>query len=88
MHVSSCAYMHLSLPVCLCVSLSLSVRASVGVLCAFVCRCRELDQELVSLRTQLGERQQVQAENERLRLQLESLQAHNKMEQKKAQEEK
>ncbi|XP_031438547.1 optineurin isoform X2 [Clupea harengus] len=51
-------------------------------------RCREMEQELASLRTQLGERQQVQTENERLKLQMESLQAHNKLEQKKAQEEK
>ncbi|KAF4079859.1 hypothetical protein AMELA_G00183150 [Ameiurus melas] len=51
-------------------------------------RCKELEQDLGTLKTQLGEREQLQAENDRLKVQLESLQAANKLEQKKVQDER
>lgn len=51
-------------------------------------RCKDQEQDLGTLRTQLGERQQMQAENDRLKIQLESMQAANKLEQRKAQEER
>ncbi|RXN25715.1 optineurin [Labeo rohita] len=51
-------------------------------------RCRDLEQDLGTLKTQLGEKQKVQAENDTLRVQLESLQAAIKLEQKKTQDEK
>ncbi|XP_030634142.1 optineurin isoform X2 [Chanos chanos] len=51
-------------------------------------RCRDMEQDLGTLKTQLGERQQVQTENERLKVELDSMQAANKLEQRKAQEER
>ncbi|XP_062851217.1 optineurin [Trichomycterus rosablanca] len=51
-------------------------------------RCKDLEQDTSTLRMQLGERQQLQAENDQLKVQLESMQAANKLEQKKAQEER
>ncbi|XP_072529035.1 optineurin [Salminus brasiliensis] len=51
-------------------------------------RCKDQEQDLGTLRTQLGERQQIQAENDRLKVQLDSMQAANKLEQRKAQEER
>ncbi|KAM9467474.1 optineurin isoform 1-T3 [Clarias gariepinus] len=51
-------------------------------------RCKELEQDLCTLKTQLGEREQLQAENDRVKVQLESMQAANKLEQKKVQEER
>ncbi|XP_073694313.1 optineurin [Garra rufa] len=51
-------------------------------------RCKDLDQDLGTLKTQLGEKQKVQAENNTLRVQMESLQAAVKLEQKKTQDEK
>ncbi|KAG9345755.1 hypothetical protein JZ751_008899 [Albula glossodonta] len=51
-------------------------------------RCKHMDQDLNTLRTQLLEKQQVQAENEKLKLQLESIQSMSKMEQKKAEDER
>lgn len=47
-----------------------------------------MEQDLGTLKTQLGEREQLQAENDRLKVQLESTQAANKLEQKKVQEER
>uniref|UniRef100_A0A3Q1GTY4 Optineurin n=1 Tax=Acanthochromis polyacanthus TaxID=80966 RepID=A0A3Q1GTY4_9TELE len=60
---------------------------SVTVLC-FLCRCREVEQDVVTLKAQLVEKQAVQSENERLKLQLGSMQAQSLMEQKKAGEER
>ncbi|XP_066525950.1 optineurin isoform X2 [Hoplias malabaricus] len=51
-------------------------------------RCKELEQDLTTVKAQLGERQQIQAENDRLKVQLESMNAANKLEQRKAQEER
>lgn len=53
-----------------------------------LCRCRDLEQDLGTLKTQLGEKQKVQAENDTLKVQMESLQAAIKLEQKKTQDEK
>ncbi|XP_038157979.1 optineurin [Cyprinodon tularosa] len=47
-------------------------------------RCREVEQDVATLKAQLVEKQAVQAENDRLKLQLGSLQAQSQMEQKKA----
>lgn len=51
-------------------------------------RCREVEQDVVTLKAQLVEKQAVQSENDRLKLQLGSLQAQGQMEQKKADEER
>ncbi|XP_034019308.1 optineurin [Thalassophryne amazonica] len=46
-------------------------------------RCREVEQDVVTLRAQLVDKQAVQSENDRLKLQLDSMQAQSLMEQKK-----
>uniref|UniRef100_Q5RI56-2 Isoform 2 of Optineurin n=1 Tax=Danio rerio TaxID=7955 RepID=Q5RI56-2 len=51
-------------------------------------RCKDLEQDLGTLKTQLGDKQKVQAENDCLKVQMESLQAAIKLEQKKTQDEK
>ncbi|KAG7270317.1 hypothetical protein CRUP_030217 [Coryphaenoides rupestris] len=51
-------------------------------------RCREVEQDVVTLRAQLVEKQTVQTENERLRVQLDSMQAQSQLEQKKSSEER
>ncbi|KAM6895652.1 optineurin [Xenentodon cancila] len=51
-------------------------------------RCREMEQDVVTLNAQLVEKQAVQAENDRLKLQLSSSEAQSQMEQKKADEER
>ncbi|KAK2858788.1 hypothetical protein Q5P01_003408 [Channa striata] len=51
-------------------------------------RCREVEQDMATLKAQLVEKQAVQAENDRLKLQLESVQAQNQIEQKKAGEDR
>ncbi|KAM4712201.1 optineurin isoform 2-T2 [Anableps anableps] len=51
-------------------------------------RCREVEQDVATLKAQLVEKQAVQSENDRLKLQLGSLQAQGQMEQKKADEER
>ncbi|XP_034529877.1 optineurin [Notolabrus celidotus] len=51
-------------------------------------RCREVEQDVVTLKAQLVEKQAVQSENNRLKLQLDSMQAENQMEQRKAGEER
>ncbi|XP_043964490.1 optineurin isoform X1 [Gambusia affinis] len=51
-------------------------------------RCREVEQDVATLKAQLLEKQAVQAENERLKLQLGSLQAQGQLEQKKADEDR
>ncbi|XP_012706953.2 optineurin [Fundulus heteroclitus] len=51
-------------------------------------RCRDVEQDVASLKAQLVEKQAVQSENDRLKLQLGSLQAQGQMEQKKADEER
>ncbi|KAJ8006904.1 hypothetical protein DPEC_G00112050 [Dallia pectoralis] len=51
-------------------------------------RCRDVEQEVGTLRAQLVEKQAVQSENDRLKLQLESMQAQNLMEQRKAGEDR
>ncbi|KAM9335006.1 optineurin isoform 2-T3 [Symphorus nematophorus] len=51
-------------------------------------RCREVEQDVATLKTQLVEKQAVQSENDRLKLQLDSVQAQNLMEQRKAADER
>lgn len=51
-------------------------------------RCRDLEQEVATLKTQLVEKQAVQSENNRLKLQLDSVQAQNLIEQRKAGEDR
>lgn len=51
-------------------------------------RCREVEQDVATLRAQLVEKQTVQTENNRLKLQLESVEAQCKVEQRKAGEER
>ncbi|XP_061570283.1 optineurin [Cololabis saira] len=51
-------------------------------------RCREMEQDVATLNAQLVEKQAVQAENDRLKLQLSSAENQNQMEQKKADEER
>ncbi|XP_040886550.1 optineurin [Toxotes jaculatrix] len=51
-------------------------------------RCREMEQDVATLKAQLLEKQAVQSENDRLKLQLDSMQAHSLIEQKKAGEER
>ncbi|KAI3366922.1 hypothetical protein L3Q82_009565 [Scortum barcoo] len=47
-------------------------------------RCREVEQDVVTLKAQLVEKQAIQSENDRLKLQLDSLQAQSQLEQRKA----
>ncbi|XP_041819825.1 optineurin [Chelmon rostratus] len=51
-------------------------------------RCREVEQDVATLKAQLVEKQAVQSQNERLKLQLDSMQAQSQMEQRKAGEER
>ncbi|XP_038594229.1 optineurin isoform X1 [Micropterus salmoides] len=51
-------------------------------------RCREVEQDVATLKAQLVEKQAVQSENDRLKLQLDSMQAQNQMEQRKAGEDR
>lgn len=51
-------------------------------------RCREVEQDVVTLKAQLGEKQAVQTENDRLKLQLDSMQAQSLIEQRKSGEER
>ncbi|KAF6716908.1 Optineurin [Oryzias melastigma] len=51
-------------------------------------RCRELEQDTATLKAQLVEKQAVQSENDRLKLQLGSMQTQNLVEQKKAEDER
>lgn len=51
-------------------------------------RYRDVEQDVATLRAQLVEKQVVQSENDRLKLQLDSMQAQSLMEQKKAGEER
>ncbi|XP_026183182.1 optineurin [Mastacembelus armatus] len=51
-------------------------------------RCREVEQDVTTLKAQLLEKQAVQTENERLKLQLDSMQAQGQIEQKKATEDR
>ncbi|XP_061109084.1 optineurin isoform X3 [Conger conger] len=51
-------------------------------------RCRDMEKDLAMLRAQLVEKQQVQTENEQLKLQVESMQSVNKMEQRRADDER
>uniref|UniRef100_A0A665U4J0 Optineurin n=1 Tax=Echeneis naucrates TaxID=173247 RepID=A0A665U4J0_ECHNA len=51
-------------------------------------RCRDVEQDVATLKAQLVEKQAVQSENDRLKLQLDSMQAQSQMEQKKAGEER
>ncbi|XP_062299593.1 optineurin isoform X2 [Scomber scombrus] len=51
-------------------------------------RCRDVEQDVVTLKAQLVEKQAVQTENDRLKLQLDSMQAQSLMEQRKAGEER
>ena len=52
------------------------------------CRCREVEHEVATLQAQLVEKQAVQAENEQLRLRVDSMTAQGQMEQRKIGEEK
>ncbi|KAM7366929.1 hypothetical protein PAMP_014864 [Pampus punctatissimus] len=51
-------------------------------------RCRDVEQDVATLKAQLVEKQAVQTENDRLKLQLDSMQAQSLMEQRKAEEER
>lgn len=51
-------------------------------------RCREVEQDVATLKAQLLEKQAVQSENNRLKLQVDSMQAENQLEQRKAGEER
>lgn len=51
-------------------------------------RCREVEQDVATLKAQLVEKQAVQSENERLKVQLDSMQAQSLMEQRKAGEDR
>ncbi|XP_030296533.1 optineurin [Sparus aurata] len=51
-------------------------------------RCREVEQDVATLKAQLVEKQAVQTENDRLKLQLESTLAQSQMEQRKAGEDR
>ncbi|KAG7496653.1 optineurin [Solea senegalensis] len=51
-------------------------------------KCRDVEQDVTTLRAQLVEKQSVQSENDRLKLQLDSMQAQSQLEQKKAGEER
>lgn len=51
-------------------------------------RCREVEQDVATLKAQLVEKQTVQSENDRLRLQLDSMHAQSLVEQRKAGEER
>uniref|UniRef100_A0A3B4AXQ7 Optineurin n=1 Tax=Periophthalmus magnuspinnatus TaxID=409849 RepID=A0A3B4AXQ7_9GOBI len=51
-------------------------------------RCREVEQDVATLKAQLVDRQTVQSENDRLKLQLDSMQAQSMVEQRKAGEER
>lgn len=51
-------------------------------------RCREVEQDVATLKTQLLDKQAVQSENDRLKLQLGSIQAQGLLEQRKAGEER
>lgn len=47
-----------------------------------------MEQDVATLKAQLVEKQAVQSENDRLKLQLDSMKAQNQMEQRKAEEER
>ncbi|XP_068443143.1 optineurin [Clinocottus analis] len=51
-------------------------------------RCRDVEQDVVTLKAQLVEKQAVQTENDRLKLQVDSMQSQSLMEQRKAGEER
>ncbi|XP_017288042.1 optineurin [Kryptolebias marmoratus] len=51
-------------------------------------RCREVEQDVVTLKAQLEEKQAMQLENDRLKLQLGSVQTQTQIEQRKADEER
>ncbi|KAK5876723.1 hypothetical protein CesoFtcFv8_026050 [Champsocephalus esox] len=51
-------------------------------------RCREVEQDVVTLKAQLDDKQEVLSVNERLKLQVDSMQAQNLMEQRKTGEER
>lgn len=51
-------------------------------------RCREVEQDVATLKAQLVEKQTVQSENDRLKLQLDSMHAQSLVEQRKAGEER
>ncbi|KAK5849108.1 hypothetical protein PBY51_008776 [Eleginops maclovinus] len=51
-------------------------------------RCREVEQDVVTLKAQLADKQEVLSENDRLKLQVDSMQAQNQLEQRKTGEEK
>ncbi|XP_049422661.1 optineurin [Epinephelus fuscoguttatus] len=51
-------------------------------------RCRDVEQDVATLKAQLVEKQAVQSENDRLKLQVDSMQAQSQMEQRKAGEER
>ncbi|XP_020365125.1 optineurin-like isoform X1 [Oncorhynchus kisutch] len=51
-------------------------------------RCRDVERDVVTLKAQLVEKQEVQSENDRLKLQVDSMKAQNQLEQRKAGEER
>lgn len=54
----------------------------------FSARCREVEQDVATLKAQLQQKQAVQTENDRLKLQLDSMHSQSLMEQKKTDEER
>ncbi|XP_042156192.1 optineurin isoform X2 [Oncorhynchus tshawytscha] len=51
-------------------------------------RCRDVERDVVTLKAQLVEKQEVQSENDRLKLQVDSMKAQSQLEQRKAGEER
>nr|XP_029510362.1 optineurin-like [Oncorhynchus nerka] len=51
-------------------------------------RCRDVERDVVTLTAQLVEKQEVQSENDRLKLQVDSMKAQSQLEQRKAGEER
>ena len=60
----------------------------VCLISALAYRCREVEQDVVTLKAQLADKQEVLSVNERLKLQVDSMQAQNLMEQRKTEEER
>lgn len=55
---------------------------------AHLSRCRDLEIDVTTVKAQLGDKQSVQSENDRLKLQIDSVQAQIQIEQKKAAEDR
>lgn len=66
----------------------MSRHLTVLLLCLLPTRCRDLETDVTTAKAQLGEKQTVQSENDRLKLQIDSVQAQIRIEQKKAAEDR